>query len=560
MAQSFLIDPGTSAEQLAAKRRIAEQLLQSGMDASPVGHPLQAMARALQGGLGGYEFYRAGEEDKQGAAEAQKLLAQAFGGGASAAGAAGEAAAGGAAAGPTPLSPAMGAAAAAGRQIPPNYGDIADKLIGSESDGNPNSRAATSSATGSGQFINSTWLDMVKRHRPDLAQGRTPQQVLALRTDPTISREMTAAYAQDNAGALEGGGQQVNPATLKLAHFLGPAGARAVLSADPNAPVAQLLPKAVASNPFMANMRAGDMLPWAEKQMQRQGGAPAAAQASAQPSAAGGVPDESSARTSVALRLMGNRRTAPIGQMMLQAELAKEKQKPTGDIQEYALAVKQGFPGSFEDWQLKMKQASRTQITNTVGAGETSLSKSVGEEVGKSLTKGRDQAASAVQTLTSIGETRKLLDSKQGVITGSMAGTKLALGRLLEAGGVIKPGSNTADLLANTQAFGSSQAQQVLANIKALGANPSNADRDYIEKAAAGSIEMDEAAIRKVLDIGERASRQAISTHNDRVKKLGPNLAPFGLEVEEPSRDAQAPGGIVKWERGADGQLRRVQQ
>lgn len=55
---------GTTPEEVARRKKFAESLLAQGMDASPVQHPLQAVARALQGAIGGYSQYQADQEGK----------------------------------------------------------------------------------------------------------------------------------------------------------------------------------------------------------------------------------------------------------------------------------------------------------------------------------------------------------------------------------------------------------------------------------------------------------------------------------------------------------------
>lgn len=167
---------------------------------------------------------------------------------------------------------------------------LIDSIIGAESGGDPNARNPNSSATGAGQFIAGTWLDTIKAARPDLAQGKSDPELLALRSDPNLSREMTEAYAAQNGAILSKAGLPVTPGTTYLAHFAGPQGAVSVLNADPSAPVASVMgAAAMKANPFLQGMTVGDLRAWADRKM---GGAqpapaPAAGPANARVAQAG---------------------------------------------------------------------------------------------------------------------------------------------------------------------------------------------------------------------------------------------------------------------------------
>lgn len=99
---------------------------------------------------------------------------------------------------------------------------VVGMIVGLESGGKANAKNPLSSATGAGQFTNSTWLSMVNKHRPDLAQGKTKQQILDLRNDGALSREMVGNLIDDNAAQLRGYGIK-NPSAmdLYLAHHFG---------------------------------------------------------------------------------------------------------------------------------------------------------------------------------------------------------------------------------------------------------------------------------------------------------------------------------------------------
>lgn len=162
---------------------------------------------------------------------------------------------------------------------------IADSIIGAESGGDPNARNTNSSASGPGQFLDRTWLDMLRQHRPDI-QG-SDADLLALKNDPALSRDMTAAYAADNAAILRQSGLAVSPGTTYLAHFAGPGGAVGLLNADPSTPAGSILgARVVAANPFLAKMTAGDVAAWADRKM---GGGAAGAQPTGAPLSLAGL-------------------------------------------------------------------------------------------------------------------------------------------------------------------------------------------------------------------------------------------------------------------------------
>jgi hypothetical protein len=166
---------------------------------------------------------------------------------------------------------------------------LIDSIIGVESGGNPNATNPNSSATGLGQFIESTWIDTLSRNRPDLVQGKTSEEILALRSDPQLSREMTEAYANQNQAILTKAGVPVTPGSTYLAHFAGPGGAVKVLQADPNAPVETVLGQAaVQANPFLRGMTVQGLQAWADKKMG--GSAPQPQPAPATPAAPPSAP------------------------------------------------------------------------------------------------------------------------------------------------------------------------------------------------------------------------------------------------------------------------------
>lgn len=121
----------------------------------------------------------------------------------------------------------------------------------SESGLNPNAKAASSSASGLYQFLDQSWLGVVKQHGAEHGFGWAAdaitakkgggftvdpslrQAVMSLRDQPGPSALMAASYAADNASNLSQSlGRQVNGTDLYMAHFLGLGGATKFLRAQ----------------------------------------------------------------------------------------------------------------------------------------------------------------------------------------------------------------------------------------------------------------------------------------------------------------------------------------
>ena len=155
-----------------------------------------------------------------------------------------------------------------------------------ESRNDCNAANPLSTAVGLGQFIESTWLRIIHDYHPELAQGKTRAQILALRTQCDLAREMTTALTREDATYIRAAGQAVTPGNLYLAHFLGPGGAISALQAKPSEGVANVVAAGVVkANPFLAGMTAANMIDWAAHKMARGGKVPPAS--AGQGSAAG---------------------------------------------------------------------------------------------------------------------------------------------------------------------------------------------------------------------------------------------------------------------------------
>jgi hypothetical protein len=158
---------------------------------------------------------------------------------------------------------------------------VVDRIIRAESNGDWNARNKRSSAAGGGQFLDGTWLDMIRAHRPDLAR-LGEKQALELRFDAALTREMTMRFAERNAAMLTARGLPVTPGTLYLSHFAGGGGAVALLTAPGHVDAATVMASADASgqttrekivkaNPFLDGFTVADLRSWGDRKMEARG-------------------------------------------------------------------------------------------------------------------------------------------------------------------------------------------------------------------------------------------------------------------------------------------------
>ncbi|RMC35415.1 peptidoglycan DD-metalloendopeptidase family protein [Paracoccus alkanivorans] len=142
------------------------------------------------------------------------------------------------------------------------------QIIRVESAGNARAQNPRSTAAGLGQFIESTWLRMMRSYRPDLISSLSRTELLELRFNPEMSREMVRHLAQENEAYLRARGHSISAGRLYLAHFLGPAGADQALRAEPSLSVASVMGAGVvAANPFLRGYSIGDLRNWADRKM-----------------------------------------------------------------------------------------------------------------------------------------------------------------------------------------------------------------------------------------------------------------------------------------------------
>jgi Transglycosylase SLT domain len=190
-----------------------------------------------------------------------------------------------------------------------------------ESSLKPDAQSSTSSAAGLFQFVDQTWLGLVKEHGAQHglgdfanaiskdaggryhADGAAKQSILALRKDPQASALMAGEYAKTTQSTMRASlGRDVCGGELYAAHFLGADSACKLIKlagSDPGASAAAQFPQAASANKsvfFHADGTAKsvrEVYDWALRQPGDTGAVPVALPAASLPTLA-------SARVSVA--------------------------------------------------------------------------------------------------------------------------------------------------------------------------------------------------------------------------------------------------------------------
>jgi len=164
-----------------------------------------------------------------------------------------------------------------------------------------------------------------------------------------------------------------------------------------------------------------------------------------------------------------------------------------------------------------------------------SAEKSFGSAFAGALAKNDiDLRDAALNTPEAAGNANRILQtlSTGNVIVGPGAETKLKIAKLLNI-----VGRNNDEIIANTEQLQKGLASQTLDSIKTsgLGAGQgfTNADRDFLEKAKSGNIEMTSETLRRTAELQLKVAEATANKWNTRVKQIPKSaIEGTGLSVE----------------------------
>lgn len=203
-------------------------------------------------------------------------------------------------------------------------------------------------------------------------------------------------------------------------------------------------------------------------------------------------------------------------------------------VREYQFAVSQGYPGSFQQFQLEQKRAGATNLNvNTAKPLLTTMAEGLGKQIDANL----GAARAAVDTIGGAQRIRTLLDSGQ-VVTGPGADWRIAARQIGSVLGVT--GKDNDEVLANTRRTMQQLAQFELdaaQSMKGQGAI-TESEREILRRAAAGMITFTTPELKALSTALEDRARKRIKVHNQDVDRLGQmpegaQLVPF-YRVTEP--------------------------
>jgi hypothetical protein len=185
--------------------------------------------------------------------------------------------------------------------------------------------------------------------------------------------------------------------------------------------------------------------------------------------------------------------------------------------------------------EVKLDNAPKTTVTvDNVGKAGVAFGEAMGKARAGVITKSYDDAISATKALDAIGAAKN--DFAQGVKTGIAANVGLGLAKVAKAIGM----GDVDPTIANTEAFRANMARQTLDLVKSLGAGTaiSNADREFAEKAAGGSITLDDGAIQRLMDVAQAAAANVVLGHKNLLLRnadgsgaLPPDLDSFAVPL-----------------------------
>jgi hypothetical protein len=163
------------------------------------------------------------------------------------------------------------------------------------------------------------------------------------------------------------------------------------------------------------------------------------------------------------------------------------------------------------DYEAEQARRAKSGVNIDMGGGTD-------KQVFDAMNESYAAANAAITGLNSLAEAKKAVDA--GIVSGTGADYVLGLRKVGQLVGV-----GDTSVITNTETFRSAIAPQIAAMMKAtVGSTQiSNADREFAEKAAGGSIALDASSIKRLMGIMEKAGRVVVERHQKRLDEVYPD-------------------------------------
>jgi hypothetical protein len=183
-------------------------------------------------------------------------------------------------------------------------------------------------------------------------------------------------------------------------------------------------------------------------------------------------------------------------------------------------------------YDAKIKKLTTHQPGTTVNV-DAKTEKKYGEKFAEAIAKSDVDLLEAARKAPELAERANSIKQTLAtgkVITGAGADIRLSLGKALNL-----VGATDAETISNTESLSTSLARNTLDSIKASGLGSgsgfSNADRDFLEKAAGGKITLEAGTIDKLADLAHRAAEKSAGRWSERVNEI-PDSALQGTGIK----------------------------
>ena len=196
--------------------------------------------------------------------------------------------------------------------------------------------------------------------------------------------------------------------------------------------------------------------------------------------------------------------------------IATGGEKKTEAIRGYEMAKKQGYPGTFFQYEAELKRAGAPSVINQVGA---SLAGQAGDLF-------KESKATTVGGYGAIASADKILNSTNKAITGPLANARLTGLQIADTLGVTGKGEK--EKLAATREVLQETGKLALAAPPKGQGQVSNYERDLYQRAASGDINFTPTELNLIAKRAKEFGEYQIQQHNELLQagaELGPDVA-----------------------------------